>query len=163
MAWEYQRNDSKGGFKPIPAGKHRVRIKSAEMAKAKNTGRDMISMQLEVSGYAGLLFHNIVLNPDNKDMTNRLLTQFFDSFTAIPDGSFEFGAWVGKVGACVVKHEEYNGNMQAKVHYFIKPEEAASLPAWVEPPKKEDGETASASDTGFVSVPEGSGDSLPFF
>lgn len=163
MAWDYKRNESKG-FKPIPEGKHRIRIKSAERVVAKSSGRDMISLQFEVSGKSGLLFHNIVFMPDKPDITNRNLTQFFDSFNGIPDGSFDLASWVGKVGACVVKHEEYNDNVQAGIYYFIKPNEAAGLPAWTEPPKKEESETASAgADTGFVNVPEGSGDNLPFF
>ena len=164
MAWDYKRNESKGGgFKPIPEGKHRIRIKSAEKAVSK-TGRDMISLQFEVSNNKGLIFHYIVFMPDKPDVTNRMLTQFFDSFKGIPDGNFDLDKWVGQVGACYVKHEEYNDKVSAKVYYFIKAEEAAGLPAWVEPPKADDGDCGNGgTSTDFVSVPEGSGDSLPFF
>lgn len=163
MAWDYKRNESKGDYKPIPEGKHRIRIKSAEKAVSKNSGRDMISLQFEVSGKSGLLFHHIVFMPDKPDVTNRMLTSFFDSFKDIPDGSFDLDAWVGKVGACMVKHEEYNDKVQARIHYFIKPDEAVGLPAWVEPQHKDGDSAGGDGGTDFVSVPEGSGDSLPFF
>lgn len=162
MAWDYKRNESKGDFKPIPEGKHRIRIKSAEKAVSK-TGRDMISLQFEVSGHKGLIFHYIVFMPDKPDVTNRNLTQFFDSFKGIPDGNFDLDKWVGQVGACNVKHEEYNDKVSAKVYYFIKADEAAGLPAWVEPDSGAGSSTGTGTSTDFVSVPEGSGDSLPFF
>lgn len=164
MAWDYKRNESKGGFKPIPEGRHRIRIKSAEKAVSKNSGKDMIALQFEVSGHKGLLFHYIVFMPDKPDITNRNLTQFFDSFKGIPDGNFDLDKWVGQVGACAVKHEEYNDKVSAKVHFFLNADEATSLPAWVEPPKADDGDGGNGdTSTDFVSVPEGSGDSLPFF
>jgi len=160
MAWNYERNESKG-FKPIPEGKHRVRIKSAEKAQSKNSGNDMIALQLEVSGHTGLLFHYIVFMPDKPDVTNRNLTQFFDSFKDIPDGSFDLAQWVGKVGAAQVKHEEYNGDTKARIHYFIKAQDAADLPAWVEPEHKD-----SSSDGGSKTlepITQEEMNNLPFF
>jgi hypothetical protein len=129
--WNYQRNESKA-FKPIPEGEHRIRIASAERATA-STGKQMLTLKFDVSGEKGKLFHNIVFLPDRPEITNKNLTQFFDSFADIPEGEFELAKWVGKVGACMVKHEEYNGNTQARVHYFIRKSEQANLPAWVEP------------------------------
>ena len=52
MAWSYQRQEQ--SFDVIPEGKYRVRIKSAEKAVSK-TGRDMIVLQLNVSGYSSIL------------------------------------------------------------------------------------------------------------
>lgn len=162
MAWDYKRDETKADFKPIPEGKHRIRIKSAEEAVSKNSGNNMIALQFEVSAHKGLLFFYIVFQPDKPENTNRSLTRFFDCFKGIPDGNFELDKWVGQVGACMVKHEEYNGKTSAKVAFLLNADEAAGLPAWVEPDNGAGNSSASAG-TDFVSVPEGSGDNLPFF
>ena len=132
MAWQYQREESNSFTTNIPEGKHRIRIKSAEKAVSKS-GNDMLALQFDVSGYNTSLYHYIVFLQDKPEITNRNLTQFFDSFKDIPEGEFELAKWVGKVGACKVKHEEYNGNTQARVDYFIAKDLQANLPAWQEP------------------------------
>lgn len=132
MGWEFKREENGGFNTRIPEGKHRIRIKSAEKAVSKS-GNDMLVLQFEVSGYKGLLYHYIVFMADKPEITNRMLTQFFDAFKDIPDGDFSIANWVGKVGACVVKHEEYNGNTSAKVRYFIHKDKQSDLPAWQEP------------------------------
>ena len=38
--------------------------------------------------------------------------------------------WIGKVGAVRVKHEEYNGNMTAKVAYVINRKKQDKLEPW---------------------------------
>lgn len=147
MDWNFQREESTGGI--IPEGKHRVRIKTVEK-KVSKTGKDMISFQFDVSGQPQYLFHNIVFLPDRPEITNRNLTQFFDSFKDIPVGDFTLANWVGKVGACTVKHEEYNGADQARVGYFIKADKQLDIPAWSEPQRKSDG-TAQNVATDFQS------------
>lgn len=132
--WNYQREESE--FKPIPEGKHRIRIKSADKAVSKS-GNDMLALQFEVSGYNSTIYHYIVFMQDRPEITNRMLTQFFDSFKDIPDGEFNTDKWVGKVGACQIKHEEYNGKITARLHYFIKADKQADLPPWKEPESKE--------------------------
>lgn len=151
MGWDYKREESQT-FKPIPEGSYRIRIKSAEKA-VSSKGNDMLTLQFEVSGYNSLLFHHIVFLTEHPEITNGKLTQFFDSFKDIEDGNFDMKTWIGKVGACKVKHEEYNGDMQAKISYFIKADKQGDLPAWEEPQKKADSE--------FMDVPKDSGD-LPF-
>lgn len=147
MAWNYTREETTT-FKPIPEGAHRIRIASAEKAVSK-TGKDMLALQFDVSGYGSRLFHYIVFLPDRPEITNRNLTQFFDAFPGIPDGDFNITQnWIGKVGACMVKHEDYNGSPSAKVHYFLKPDKAANLPAWKEPERNESG----AGGDDFVNV-----------
>lgn len=153
MGWNYQRDETKPTPKPIPVGKHRIRIAKAEKAVSK-TGKDMLTLQFDVSGYNSKLFHYIVFLPDRPEITNRNLTQFFDSFKDIPEGDFNTDHWTGKVGACEVKHEDYNGEPSAKVKFFIKKEDQANLPAWKEPEKK--------SDATVVNVPEGVDDDVPF-
>lgn len=154
--WNYQRDESTG-FKPIPVGDHRIRIKVAEKTKSKSSGNPMIKFEFEVSGYNSKIFHNIVFLPDRPEITNRNLTQFFDSFKDIPEGDFNTANWVGKVGACHVKHEEYNGNTNAKVAWFIHKDKQGGLPAWKEP--ENGGDNASAPD---VNVPGNVDDEVPW-
>lgn len=158
--WNYQRDESRG-FKPIPTGDHRIRIKSAEKTTSKNSGNPMLKLEFEVSGYNSKLFHNIVFLADRPEITNRNLTQFFDSFKDIPEGEFELSKWVGKVGACTVKHEEYKGNMQAQVAWFIHKDKQAQLPAWKEPENGSETVMGAASAPN-VNVPGNVDEEVPF-
>jgi hypothetical protein len=92
-------------------------------------------MVLEVSGYNGKIFHNLVFMQDRQDITNQKLGELFNSF-GIQPGNFNLPTWIGKVGAAKVKHEEYNGEMNPKVAYFIGKDRQDKLPAWVEPSNK---------------------------
>lgn len=130
MSWNYQREEQ--AFEPIPEGAHRIRIKAADKAISK-AGSDMIALQFDVSGYTSTLYHYIVFMDDRPEITNRNLTQFFDSFKDINDGDLNMANWIGKVGACVVKHDEYNGQKSAKIRYFLKADKQGVLPPWQEP------------------------------
>lgn len=155
MSWSYEREERE--FEVLPEGTYRVRVKSVDKGVSKN-GNDKITVQLDVSGHDQILFHTITFLPDNPKMTNRMLTQFFDSFKDIAEGELtNLVAWIGKIGACKVKHDEYNGKQQAKVSYFIHADKQGDLPAWVEPKRSEGGESPSA---GFN--PVASADELPF-
>lgn len=156
MAWEFKREESKGFDTKIPEGLHRIRIKSAERA-VSSKGNDMLVLQFEVSGYKGLLFHYITFMQDKPEITNRMLTAFYDAFRDIPEGDTNLASWVGKVGVCNVKHEDYNGNMQARLHYFVPVERQGELPAWKEP---EGGSNAMMGAN--VNVPAGIDEEVPF-
>lgn len=153
MAWEFKREEQK--FEVLPEGQYRIRIKSADKAVSKS-GNDMLVLQFEVSGSKTILYHYIVFMNDRPEITNRMLTQFFDSFKDIAEGDFNMQNWIGKVGACKVKHEEYNGNQQAKISYFIHKDKQDDLPAWIEP---NDGVTVDSE--GFMEV-TGNSEDLPF-
>lgn len=122
--WKFERVES--AFEEVPVGEHRVRIKAAEKMVSQSSGRDMIKLQLEVSGQKSSIFHYIVFLEDRPEITNRNLTQLFDSF-GIEDGNFTVANWVGKAGACMVKHDEEG---RAKVQYFINKKKQESLPPW---------------------------------
>lgn len=153
MSWNYQREETH--FEPLPEGKYRVRIKSADKAKSSK-GNDMLVLQFEVSGNKKILYHYIVFMPDKAEVTNRMLTQFFDSFKDIPEGDFNMTNWIGKVGAVMIKHEEYNGNMRERISYFISADKQDDLPAWVNP----DGSVVDSN--GFISFPDAVNDDAPF-
>ena len=130
--WNFNASDyEEQGFKPIPVGDHRVRIASAE-EQISNSGRQMIKLVLEVSGYHSTIWHFIVFMNENQKLTNQKLGELWNSF-GIPQGNFNLNTWVGKVGAAKVKHEEYKGETTAKIAYFISKERQDKLPAWKEP------------------------------
>lgn len=130
MGWNFQREESRG-FEQIPVGKHRIRVKSVEAAKSK-ADNDMLVMQFEVSGHDTILYHYITFLNDRPEITNRMLTQFFDSFKDIKEGDFKFKNWIGKVGACVVAQDK-NDSERTKLSYFIAADKQGDLPPWKEP------------------------------
>lgn len=133
--WKFNSNEyEETSFKPIPVGDHRVRIASAE-EQTSGKGNQMIKLILDVSGHNSTIWHYLVFMPDNQKLTNQKLGEFFNSF-GIQQGNFDLRTWVGKVGAAKVKHEEYNGEMGAKVAYFINRDRQDKLPAWSEPSNK---------------------------
>lgn len=151
MSWDFKREESSGFTTKVPEGKHRIRVKSADKAVSKN-GNDMLALQFDISGYDTTLYHYIVFMNDRPEITNRMLTQFFDSFKGIPDGEFDTRKWIGQVGACTIKHEEYNGNTNAKVGYFIHADKQSDLPPWKEPDGTE------VDENGFMKVADDTGD-----
>lgn len=160
MAWSYERTESEKSYTLIPEGKHRIRIASADKAVSKN-GNDMLTLKFDVSGYSSYIFHHIVFLDDRPEITNRMLTQFFDSFKDIPEGDFNMANWVGKVGAAKIKHEEYNGNTNAKIHWFVKADKQDDLPPWKEPERESSTTDSGDSETDFATVT--ASDDMPFF
>jgi len=170
MSWNYQReenNNGEGFVSRIKAGdKLRVRIKSVEKAQSK-TGNDMLVFQFDVSGHPDIIYYYLVFLANNPSVTNGKLTQFYDSFKDIPEGSKDLNSWVGKVGAATFKMEEYNGQLNPKISWFIKAEKQADLPAWVEPVRASDGgntqsTVASAPVGEFMNVPDSEMNEIPF-
>ena len=150
--WNFNSSDyEEQSFKPIPVGDHRVRIASAEEQTSGN-GRQMIKLVLDVSGYSSTIWHYIVFLPDNQKLTNQKLGELWNSF-GIPQGNFNLQQWVGKVGAAKVKHEEYQGEPNAKIAYFINKDRQDNLPAWKEPNK---------SSGSFEEIPTPTDADLPF-
>lgn len=144
MAWQYQRTEQ--SFEQVPEGKHRIRVREVETGKSKN-GNDMITIQFDVSGCDVVLYHFITFLNDRPEITNRMLTDFFDSFKDIPEGNFKFADWKGKVGACMVAKDK-NDPSRTRLSYFIKADKQSDLPPWKELA------TSSASDipAGFEEV-----------
>lgn len=119
--WKFKRETPQ----PISAGPHRLRIYSAEAAVSKN-GNDMLVVQFEVSGDARLIYHYIVFLPDRPEITNRNLTNFFDSF-GIEDGDFNLQTWKGKVGAGIIYQDDSG---YAKIKRFMNAQQQEDLPPW---------------------------------
>ena len=152
--WKFDSNDyEEQSFKPIPVGDHRVRILSAE-EQTSGSGRQMIKLVLNVSGYNATVWHFIVFMPENQKLTNQKLGELWNSF-GIPQGNFNLTQWAGRVGAAKIKHEDYNGESNAKVAYFINKERQDKLPVWKEP-------TNASLIGGFEDVPTPGDEDLPW-
>lgn len=147
MAWDFKREERK--FDEIPAGDHRVVIDSAEKAQSR-AGNDMLVLKMRVSGYSAMLWHYIVFMDDKPEITNRKLTELFDSF-GIEDGNFELATYVGKAGAAHVKIDE---NGYPKIAWLIHKKKQDKLPPW----KGELPKYPVVEKGGFVQVDE----ELPF-
>ena len=148
--WKYNPEDY-GKIKTITPDNYRVRIENAEEQVSKK-GNDMIKLTLKVSGFNQKLFEYIVFpsapakdaSEDFKEKynwavqkTNDRLGQVFDSFN-IEQGNLNVMNWQGKVGAVNVKHQlDAEGNMQARVNFFIKRNKQDLLPAWQENPVRQ--------------------------
>lgn len=123
MAWQFKREEQQ--FEELPEGKYRVVIESAEMAVSKR-GNDMLVIKMLVSGGQKRLWNYITFMEDKPEITNRILTQFFDSF-GIADGDFNLAGYAGKAGGVSVKHDEEG---RAKVVYFLSKKQQEKLPPW---------------------------------
>lgn len=143
MAWNFKREEQQ--FPQLPEGKYRIRVKSAEKAVSKK-GNDMLALQFDVSGSSQILYHYITFLEDRPEITNRMLTSFFDSFKDIPEGDLSMVNWEGKVGACMIKHDD---DGRARLSYFIAADKQGDLPPW----KNADGSVV--GEDGFMNFPDG--------
>ena len=133
--WTYNQNDFKINENKntlIPEGDHRVVVNRVTI-KTYSSGNEGFEIMLDVSGYPGKLWHRIILDPTNPDKTNHNLGKFFESFGITNYDLNDYESWAGKDGAVRVKHDSYNGSMNAKVLFCITRAYQAKLPAWREP------------------------------
>lgn len=131
--WEYEQTERE--FENIPNGDYRLKILSAEkvMSKDKEHPKKMIKLKLGVSGFAKCVFHYIVFLPDNREITNRNLTNFFRSF-GIRGGDFNLESYKGKIGAGRI---ETDSQGYERVRYFLEGQMKDRLPEYKVAEKKE--------------------------
>ena len=132
--WNYEETKNDFESEQIPNGDYRMIIRGAEKAMSKDTvnPKKMIKLKLGVSGYAKNIYHYIVFLPNNREITNRNLTNFFRSF-GIEGGNFNLDSYLGKEGAGRV---EIDSNGYEKVKYFLEGTMKDRLPAFAPPAKK---------------------------
>lgn len=132
--WNYEETKSDFESEVIPNGDYRMIIRGAEKAMSKDTvnPKKMIKLKLGVSGYAKNIYHYIVFLPNNREITNRNLTNFFRSF-GIEGGNFNLDSYLGKEGAGRI---EIDSNGYEKVKYFLEGNMKDRLPAFAPPAKK---------------------------
>lgn len=132
--WNYEETKSDFESEQIPNGDYRMIIRGAEKAMSKDTvnPKKMIKLKLGVSGYAKNIYHYIVFLPNNREITNRNLTNFFRSF-GIEGGNFNLDSYLGKEGAGRI---EIDSNGYEKVKYFLEGTMKDRLPSFAPPAKK---------------------------
>ena len=132
--WNYEETKSDFESEQIPNGDYRMIIRGAEKAMSKDTvnPKKMIKLKLGVSGYAKNIYHYIVFLPNNREITNRNLTNFFRSF-GIEGGNFNLNSYLGKEGAGRI---EIDSNGYEKVKYFLEGTMKDRLPVFAPPAKK---------------------------
>ena len=132
--WNYEETKNDFESEQIPNGDYRMIIRGAEKAMSKDTvnPKKMIKLKLGVSGYAKNIYHYIVFLPNNREITNRNLTNFFRSF-GIQGGNFNLDSYLGKEGAGRI---EIDSNGYEKVKYFLEGTMKDRLPAFAPPAKK---------------------------
>lgn len=128
--WTYDPSQyEERSFELIPIGDHRVRIEDVAEKKFKS-GNEGYEITLSVSGFKSKLWYYLVLDASNKAQTNQKIGDFFNSFGIVGTSMGTGKQWVGSVGAVRVKHEDYNGEKQAKVFYCIARDRQENLPPW---------------------------------
>lgn len=158
--WVFNPNDySATDFAIIPAGDHRVRIYDV-VEKTFNSGNEGFEITLEVSGHNSKLWYYLVLDSSDTKKTNQRLGTFFESFGIGDFDLSHYRAWIGKIGGVRVKHEEYNGNMQAKVAFCLNRKNQDKLPAWQQNGNAIPNAYGGTANANFTDVK--SGDDLPF-
>lgn len=132
--WNYEEKGNDFESEKIPNGDYRMIIRGAEKAMSKDTvnPKKMIKLKLGVSGYAKNIYHYIVFLPNNREITNRNLTNFFRSF-GIEGGNFNLNSYLGKEGAGRI---EIDSNGYEKVKYFLEGTMKDRLPTFAPPAKK---------------------------
>ena len=116
-------------FQIIPVGDHRVRIFDVA-ERTFNSGNEGYEITLSVNGHNSKLWFYLVLDRNDPKKTNQRIGDFFNSFGIVDHSLGNGRQWIGKVGAVRVKHEEYNGNMSAKVAYVINRKKQDKLEPW---------------------------------
>ena len=130
LNWKFnEENYNNENYSLINQGNHRVRITDVKETMAQN-GTEGLEITLEVNGYESRLKHFIWYNRDRASMTDRKLGELFESFDITGDARNSCEAWVGKMGAVHVVHDEYRGHMIAKVKFCLKRDAQMKLPTW---------------------------------
>lgn len=126
--WDFDASQvEERSFEPLPIGDYRVRIEDVEEGEGKYP---YYKVTLMVNGDNRKLWYYLsFMDGENSKYTNTNLANIWDSFD-IPVGELNPQKWIGKAGAVRVKHENYNGEPQAKVSYFIRRENQSKLPPW---------------------------------
>ncbi len=152
MAWQYKREETQ--FEVIPEGRYRAIIESAEKAISQN-GNDMLVIKMRVSGQTSSIWYYVSFLEDRPEITNRMLTQLFDSF-GIEEGNFNLASYVGKAGGINVKHDDQG---RARINYLLSKRQQEELPPYVGDPVKM---PPRVGEDGFMETPEEDDGDIPF-
>lgn len=132
--WNFNPNDVKEvNFEPAPAGDTRVKVVSMTEKKSQS-GLDMWEFIFKPSGGYSNIYWYLTFDPNNPTMTNTNLRSLWNSFglAGVPTTNVTSQFFTNAIGAVRVKHDIYNGETRAKVHYLITKEKQVAIPQWQE-------------------------------
>jgi hypothetical protein len=123
-----------------PIGEYNFLVVSVEKTYAKSSGNPMLKVRLDLQGADGSVFDNLVIS--EKAMFK--LVTFFESIGLKKKGE-PISVGIGELadravnceGRCKIKHEEYNGKINAKVDKYIVLEPKKKAPAKLTPTEEE--------------------------
>ena len=109
-------------FQVPPIGEYNFIVVDVEKTYAKTSGNPMLKVRLDLQGADGSVFDNLVIS--EKAMFK--LVTFFESIGLKKKGE-PISVGIGELadravnceGRCKIKHEEYNGKINAKVDKYI--------------------------------------------
>lgn len=129
IKWNFNPNEvEEKSYSPLPIGEYRVRIENVE--EGQGDKYPYYKLTLQVNGDNRKLWYYLsFMDGEKSRFTNTNLSNIWNSFD-IPVGELNPDKWIGKVGACRVKHDMYNGQERAKIAYFLNREQQDKLPPW---------------------------------
>lgn len=118
------------GLLAIPPGDHRVRITNVVKKVYGYSIKECFEITLKVSGYHGLLWYYLILDPGDEEKNNKKLSSFFTSFHIKDCDLAHYENWKGKYGAVRVRHsiDEETGLIKAYVYYCLTGWKRDNLP-----------------------------------
>lgn len=128
-------------FQIPPIGEYNFIVVSVEKTYAKSSGNPMLKVRLDLQGADGSVFDNLVIS--EKAMFK--LVTFFESIGLKKKGE-PISVGIGELadravnceGRCKIKHEEYNGKINAKVDkYIVLEPKKKQAPAKLTPAEEE--------------------------
>lgn len=127
-------------FQIPPIGEYNFIVVDVEKTYAKSSGNPMLKVRLDLQGADGSVFDNLVIS--EKAMFK--LVTFFESI-GLKKKSEPISVGIGELadravnceGRCKIKHEEYNGKINAKVDKYIVLEPKKKAPEKLTPAEEE--------------------------
>lgn len=116
-------------FEVIPIGDYRARVADVQ-EKIFKSGNSGYEITMDINGYNSKLWMYLVLDPSNVAQTNQRIGDFFNSFGITNPAMGTGKQWIGAAGAVRVKHEQYQGENQAKIAYCIARNRQDKLAPW---------------------------------
>ncbi len=187
----YEETQASGEFTPVELGGHKLVIKEIEERKSK-AGKDMIVVRFDFSqsdkqpGYFQQMYDDdirpekkwpnqatqYILTEDNDGNCNRSFKTFL---TCVENSNAGFQAvWGNKFCACLkgkvvggvfgAVEEEYNGErkMKRKMRWFVSVDKVADAAIPTEKYLNGNLPAATSPRDGFMDIPEGVDEELPF-
>ena len=167
MSFTVNYDDAFEGNDLIPQGDYEVIVKKAEEKETKNGDKKYISIQLAVRNDIDQKYKNKVIFESmfKKKDTGKYIPKQFNSVAKalkIPNGknynSLDelLDDWENKTARVRIKHEEYNGNTNARVSFWNESKFSECNHVW-----KDQTATSIAGDAGFTPL-SGQDDDFPW-